>query len=190
MLPVTTIARTGAALYSAADATGFEGFDELATSLGRLALKIGMKAMNHDRSALDEMVTLAKSRAPTDTGRLVNGIKGEVDGDLCVFSASAVHEDKPGSKEDYARFVEFGTHAGQRGQFHEIVAHEGFYSGPATVGGQERGTVRLQRRRSLRGHPGTDPQPFFFNSVNDVLGKRRAAMERAVEQVGAEEGFA
>lgn len=190
MLPVVTIVRAGAALYSVQEATGFTGFDELAGSLGRLALKIGMRAMRHDRSALDEMVSLAKSRAPRDTGRLVNGISGEVEDDVCIFSASAVHEDKPRSQEDYARFVEFGTHAGQRGQFHEIVADEGFYAAPTTLLGSTRGTLRLDRRRSLRGHPGTEPQPFFFNSVHDVMAKRPAAMQAAVDDAAAEEGFA
>ena len=59
---------------------------------------------------------------------------------------------------DYGPFVERGTRAGVRGQ---RVATATFYE-------QANG----QRRKARRTHPGTEAQPFFWNSAREVLERR------------------
>ena len=111
-------------------------------------------------------------------------------GTTCAFSsASAVHEDKPRSWEDYARASSSSAACRAAGQFHEIVADEGFHRPLATL---------LARRRehcvsiagSLRGYPAqTTNATFFFSSVHDAMAQAPGCDTRPPNHPAAEEGF-
>ncbi len=119
------------------------GWDNVVRGLFKVSDALSGNAAAINRRALDRMVDLARSRVPQDTGLLYSGIEGREDGDGFEFRASAELDDA-----DYARFVEFGTAAGERGR--RIVQ-----------GGRS--------RRQRRGHPGTAAQPYFYNSASEVL---------------------
>lgn len=178
-----SIASTGLALYDAHEATGVFGWDSVAVSLGKLVLKMGYAIEHVDHDALDEMVTLAQSRVPVDTGRLKNGITGEVVDGVCEFRASAVHEDKAGG-EDYARFVEFGTQAGTYGASQIVVADGGYYGGDVFM------PARSARRRvAYRTHGGTEAQPYFYNSAHEVLARRDMDASNIIADSASSEGW-
>jgi hypothetical protein len=180
MLPLLTIGRTAFTLFQAQQAAGVIGLDVWMDALGRLVPKMAVKASRRDGDALREMVELARSRVRRDTGRLYSGISGqEIDGE-CEFRASAIH---PGTDVDYARHVEFGTAAGDRGRFRFVTAHEGLQSGNRAP------DLSYRRRRSLRTHPGTPPQPYFYNSADEVLAKRNLDMQDLAEDAGSEDGW-
>ena len=174
---VFTILSTGLSLYDAQQATGFFGWDQVALNMGKLVSKMEFHAYRHDHDALDEMVALARSRVPVDTGRLYNGINGDAVDDEYIFSASAVHEDRS-SGADYARFVEFGTSGGTVGVSRVVVADAGFYSGASGPA--------ARRRISYRTHEGTDPRPFFYNSAHEVLAERDQRMADVISDSASE----
>ena len=153
------------------------------------------RARKVDRSALGDMVRRAQRDVAVDTGRLFNGITGEMDADgMAVFSASAVRVSGRGQEgADYARFVEFGTKPGLRGR--PTVGDEAYFtrteyfaSGrPGLPGRQFRIGRRL--RRIHHPHPGTEARPFFYGNARDVLAERGIAMQDVIAAAGADEGF-
>lgn len=186
MLPVFTIARAGLALYSAQEATGIIGFGEWAGAIGRIVAKMALKARRIDDSILQDMVSGAQSRVPRDTGRLYSGIRGEVEGDLFAFSASAARES--GASVDYAPFVEFGTRPGHRGA--SVVTQSLVGAGHGlSLSARLSAETTDRRRRQYREHPGTPAQPFFWPAVEEALKKRGLAMSDLAASAAAEEGF-
>lgn len=186
MLPVFALARTGASLYAIREATGVLGFDEWVMAVARIVPKLHLRVHRRDRAFVDEMVDRARQRVPVDTGTLLNGIEGrDVDDDMVEFRASAVHADKPNSKEDYAHFVEFGTTRGVVGA--PAVADESFFSDHRLLFG---GALTANRaRKSYRRSGGAAAQPFFYNSAEEVLAKRNMSLDDAAPDVAREEGF-
>lgn len=182
-------------LYDINQATGIIGWPELRLALQSIPDILGRRAKEIDSAALDEMIRIARARVPQDTGRLFNGITGdvEVDGErrIYVFRASAVRTGFDGSQgADYARFVEFGTRAGARGSK---------IAGPSRVGliseGGQVDELRVpgrtvgRARRQYRNHPGTDPQPFFYPAVNEVMARRAAQYHALPAQIAREAGL-
>lgn len=182
-----TIGQVGYNLYSVYTETGIMRWTEVARGLLTIAANLELRTKKIDAGALDDMVSLAKSRVPVDTGRLLNGITGDDYEDYCEFRASAVHE--TGSQEDYARFVEFGTAAGQRGTTNAVAADEGFYSADPYSTSPFRGRRKLRDRRVYRTHPGTPAEPFFYNSANDILAERRLKMQDVIAEAVTGQGF-
>ena len=162
------------------------GVNETTAKLFRFALKLGGKVRHIDQNAAQEMVDLMRARVPRDTGRLYNGIDYQIDGDTISVHAEA-HKSGRYSQEDYARFVEFGTRAGVRGQRTRFASDAGFFSSDAFPEAGFRGTPTARTRSVYRTHPGTKAQPFFFNSAHEVLDRRGIDAEDAIAQAGAEE---
>jgi hypothetical protein len=173
MLPLFTIARSAFALYEISEATGVIGFDDFAAALGKIAVKMALKARRIDRGALDDMVALAQERVPQATGTLYSGIEGDETDAYFEFRASAQHVRANGKlSADYAHFVEFGTHSHDE-------------SGP---GGTS--AFASRRRKSTRvGHPGTEAQPFFYSSADEALERRGLAMEDVIPDAAGEDGW-
>lgn len=190
-LPVFTIARVGFTLYSTAEATGVLGWSDVASALARIIPKMVIQAKKRDSGALAEMVELARSRAPVDSGLLLNGITGEATENYHEFRASAVRVSSSSKEqEDYAHFVEFGTQAGVRTRRVEYAARDGLFSlDPSATSAFPSGASRTRARRQYRGHPGTPAQPFFYNSANEVLEKRGIDMQSVVSDAGKEDGW-
>ncbi len=102
------------------------------------------------------MVQRMQEDVPVRTGRLRTGITAQFDGEVWTVKAEA--KDPGGRKggagegAGYATFVEFGTDPRSPGR---ATADDGFFAG-----------------QSRSGHPGTDPQPFFWDNARAELGKR------------------
>lgn len=182
-------------LYDINQATGIIGWPEVRLALNSLPDIIGRKAGEIDNAALQEMIRLARARVPQDTGRLLNNITGAVERQgkqtIYVFRASAVRTARNGSESaDYARFVEFGTRAGVRGRRIAGPSREGFFTEGAAVDDvRVPGRAVGRARRQYRSHPGTDPQPFFYPSVREVM-DRRANQYRALPgQIARQSGL-
>ena len=111
---VAALAPSAYALFDTSSQTGIVGWPQVVMSLTRTVVKMEEKARHADTAALDRMIDIARGLVPVDTGRLLSGIGGENYDDYSEFRASAVHE--TGNTADYARFVEFGTRAGERGR--------------------------------------------------------------------------
>jgi hypothetical protein len=179
-LPLFTIAHAGFNLYSTAEATGVVGWPDVAQALSKVALKMLAKAHKIDSDALDEMVSLARSRVPVDTGVLLNGITGEITDEGCEFRASAVHTSVKGkASADYAHFVEFGHNAGPA-TFANLITADDVFAGRAS---------EFRRAKASRGSKTIAPQLFFYNSANEALEKRGLAMQDVIAQSAAEDGW-
>lgn len=186
-LPLFTIARSAFTLYSVNQATGVVGFDDVVGALSRIGLKMALDAQRVDRDALDEMVELAQSRAPNRTGLLIAGIEGLEADDYFEFRASAHRVSGSGKDDaDYARFVEFGTAAGERGRSASIARRDDLFSGARSSAF----VTGARQRRQYRGHPGTDPQPFFYPSADEALARRGRAMEDVIPDAARDGGWA
>ena len=189
-IPVLTLARAGFALWSAQEATGVVGWDEVATSFGKILAKMAWKHRHHDSDALSQMIDEARANVPVDSGLLLNGITGEQHDDICVFMASAVRTVNGKQTEDYAHFVEFGTAAGQRGASISYGSREGLFSLPPEATSAFPTSNRTpRRRRQYREHPGTEAQPFFYPAAEQVLGQRMREAESWGPDAGREEGW-
>lgn len=168
------LAFKGANLYFGAQSLGLSMDPAEVVRWGGRLLKVadhlGPAARAVDERALAEMVELAQQRAPQRTGLLHTGVTGTREGDAMVFQASAQRDE---SSADYARFVEHGTRGGTRGR---VVADATFFE-------RSNGT----RRKSRRTHPGTEAQPFFYNSAREVLERRRLAQEEVMARATAED---
>ncbi|MBY6242837.1 HK97 gp10 family phage protein [Methylosinus sp. Sm6] len=172
-LPLFTIARSAFTLYSLNQATGVVGFDDVVDALTRIGLKMALDAQRVDRDALDEMVALAQERAPNRTGVLVAGIEGLETDAYFEFRASAQRERANGKPSaDYAVFVEHGT-----------APHDD--SGP----GATSAFATRRRKSARRGHPGTDPQPFFYSSADEALARRGLAMDDVIPDAAQDGGW-
>lgn len=173
----------GTALSVESTVSGVLGVPDVQAALLRFAVKLAFKTKKVDADAAAEMVDLMRSRVPRDTGRLYNGIEAHQEDDgTWLVEASAVHP--RGSKEsaDYARFVEFGTAPGTRGDRTSYVADEGFFSTDALGDGRFRGRARARTRKVYRTHAGTPAQPYFFESAREVLEKRGISMQSILDQ--------
>lgn len=186
---------TGALFYDAVVKTGIVNADTVLFAVRNIVPRMMNRAKKVDSDALQAMIDLARSRVPQDTGKLLNGITGAQEGEFFVFRASAVKTRKDGGEgADYARFVEFGTKPGQRGRSVSYQSRAGFYTGtdldasgsPITA---PQAPVQPRRRRQYRGHPGTEAQPFFYNSAREVLEKRAMTYENMPAEVAGELEF-
>lgn len=186
-MTVLQTARAALGLHTAFVGGEIYGWDTMARGLANFLTRVDAAAHSIDARALNDMVALAKSRVPVDTGRLLNGITGEIFDNYAEFLASAVHE--TGSREDYARFVEFGTSAGTRGVKNAIVADEGFYSADPFSTSPLRGRRVVHGRISYRTHSGAPAQPYFYGSANEVLEKRGLEMQDVAADSASAEGF-
>lgn len=186
MLPVFTIARSAFRLYELNQATGLVGYDDVRNALVRIAAKMAVKSRRIDRGALDDMVARARELVPQDTGLLYSGITGEETDDYFEFRASAQRVTAGGKKqEDYARFVEFGTAAGQRGVSAEIDERSDLYDGTRTSAF----VTGARRRRQYRTHPGTEAQPFFYPAADEALARRALDMDDVIAGAAQEDGW-
>jgi hypothetical protein len=173
-MAIIGLATKGASLLATADMLGLEldassGL-QWAARLLRVGNALGGHARGVDRRALDEMVELARSRAPERSGRLKLGITGTQEGELFVFKAEARRDS--GGTEDYAPFVERGTRPGQRGKRYSRITD---YESARGIG-----------RRARRTHPGTEAQPFFYSSAREVLERRNIELGAALTRATAE----
>ncbi len=132
------------------------GVSEIVAQLGITAVKLAAGARRIDDDAANRMVERMRADAPELSGRLRAGITAELSGEVWTVKASAVDPGgrKGGSREgaDYASFVESGTDPRQPAR---AAADDSFFAGA-----------------SRKGHPGTDPQPFFWDNARAVLGER------------------
>jgi hypothetical protein len=134
------------------------GVSEVTGALLSTAAQLAAGARRIDDGAATRMVERMKADAPVRTGRLQAGITAQfADG---VWTVKAEARDPAGRKggagegAEYATFVEFGTDPRSPGR---AAADAGFFAG-----------------QSRSGHPGTDPQPFFWDNARAELGKRFA----------------
>lgn len=174
------------------------GYERMVRSVFRASDALFSRSQAISQRALDEMVELARSRVPQDTGLLLSGIRGYVENGEYVFEASAVRQ-RPNGKQgvDYARFVEFGTKAGMRAMPTAYSTRNGFFqAGYATADRDavnnwlvEEGRGRLAGRKFRTGritrrvrtpHPGTAPQPFFYNSAREAFARFQARHTEAM----------
>lgn len=149
---------------------GVIGTERVVGQLVKFGVKAAIKAHGVDQSAAEQMVETMKSRAPVDTGRLVNGIAySESDGMFTVEASAARDGDA-----DYARFVEFGTKASS------FADSDYFAAGADSAGADLRS----------RGHYGDTPaQPFFWNSAKDTLHEWGQELSDVIDQSATEEGL-
>lgn len=181
MLPVLAGVGLAHSALGLVGGVGVEGFESFAASLLRFGVRLASHARRVDESILDEMVRDARAAVPRDTGLLFAGIKGErVDG-FFEFSASA---EKPDGA-DYARFVEYGTRAGARGQSVAYQSRVGS-GGGLSLAAEETSAFASRRRRQYRSHPGTKAQPFFYPSARAALEKRGLSMADVARQAAAD----
>lgn len=170
----------------------YSGAQQVAAFLIGHALKLAEHAHKADEQAAAAMVDLMKQRVPQDTGRLLNGIGWSWDGDIIEVRASAHRTSSRTGKEqeDYARFVEFGTKAGQRGGSVSYQSQVGAGT-PADVNYfiGEPGSPHPRTRKVYRNHPGTPAQPFFFNSAREVMAKRGIDADRVFAESGQDAGW-
>lgn len=159
--------------------------DDLVRNLAKFGAKLALRSRKIDQEAGEGMVELMRSRVPVDTGRLLNGITSTVreDGSV-VVEASAVRVSGTGRESaDYAGFVERGTRAGDRGGRVSYMADSSYFD--LSTGGAPGRSYR-RKRRVYRSHPGTEAQPFFFDSVEEVLAERGRSMDDAVGDAAGE----
>lgn len=151
------------------------GVDEFADAIGGLVVRMVLRSSDIDASAADDIVSRARAAVPQDTGRLFSGITARLDDTSWIVQASAIAP-RGRYTMDYAFLVEHGTQAGERGGRRGGTVNQ-------TIGGRSRAgaynatTGRRYRvananRLSDRTHPGTKPQPYFYPSIDAVMGER------------------
>ncbi|MBN8956774.1 MAG: HK97 gp10 family phage protein [Rhizobiales bacterium] len=138
-----------------------------------------------DEGAAQEMVDRMRADVPVDTGRLYNGISWRREDGSYVVEATAASHDRGA---DYAGFVERGTQPGMRARptvaSEEMMTRDEWSAtNPASrsvPGRQFRSGRRLRRIHDP--HPGTKPQPYFYDNANDVLDERGIDAERNLDE--------
>jgi len=155
------------ALYDVNEATGIIGWGDVTSQMLKIAPKILFQSHHMRSDALTDMIELARSRVPVDTGLLLGGIEGEVFDDYAEFRASAVRISANGQESaDYAHFVEFGTAPGVRGSSVYITERAGLFSLPGdATSAFPTGPTGMRQRQQYRTHPGTPAQPFFMTRL-------------------------
>lgn len=157
------------------------GLDNLVGRLVRHGVRLAYRVRTIDAGAMDDMLLLMRQRVPRDTGRLFNGITGEIVDGIATVTASAVRTSQSGKESpDYAFFVEHGTKAGRRGTATE-VADANYFALDVDSGATRRRRPTRRTRKVYRDHPGTKSQPFFYNSAREVLADRVQALDEAVD---------
>ncbi|SEE59751.1 hypothetical protein SAMN05519104_6672 [Rhizobiales bacterium GAS188] len=152
---------------------GVDGLQGVTDQLFALVPKIAIKAARVDHAAMSQMLDLMHNRVPQDTGLLYNGINGHWQGSVGSVTASAQRTGGNGKlSADYAHFVEFGTKPHQ-------VADAAYFD---SSGGH-------RSSRATAGHPGTEAQPFFYNSADEVLAKRHGEILGAANDAIGETGM-
>lgn len=152
------------------------GRDRLNRKLKALPAQSRKRVRQAMEESADDIVALMKASVPVDSGALRDSIGWTWGGppersiSLIGFAGGGPSDDLMltiyAGDEDafYARWVEFGTQAGLRGQ---RVADKGAGVKQASAG-----------RLSYRTHPGTPAQPFFFSSYQI----RRSATKQRIAQ--------
>lgn len=141
------------------------GVSEVVGAILSTSAKLAYGARRIDDGAAERMVERMKADVPKASGKLAAGITAELAGEVWTLKATAIAERDGGRGADYASFVEFGTDPRGGGR---AAADAGFFAG-----------------QSRSGHPGTDPQPFFWDNARAVLGER---FDEARQLVGGLEG--
>ena len=174
--PGTSLAGRGEALFEVI------GWERTVRSVFKAADALAGNAAGVNRRALDRMVELARSRVPRDTDLLLSGIEGREDAEGFEFRASGQRTGANGKPSiDYARLVEFGTKPGPRR--HRLP------SGVASAINADGESVTVRRRAPRgKGHPGTEAQPYFYNSASEILSdlgaRHREAMLATIDAEG------
>ena len=142
----------------AGSVVGVIGPDKVINAMIRYAERLALGAAERDAAAADEMVSLMEARAPRLTGTLAGGItKAQAEGGWTITATA-----RKGAGVDYARIVEFGSPAGERGR---RVASDAYFAGASSGRGAK-----------PRGHPGTPAQPYFVPSIHEALEGRAQAL--------------
>lgn len=163
------------------------GLENLIGSLVKHGVKLAFRSRGVDSGAMDDMLALMRERVPRDTGRLFNGISGEIDDDgIATVTATAVRD----NGMDYAFLVEHGTKAGVRGRASQVADANYFDVDLVAGSATRRRPSRRSTRRGGRTHPGTEAQPFFFNSAREILAEREQRLEEAADAAAQELGLA
>lgn len=136
---------------------------DLAVRIAGVGRRLRHRAARVDDDTLEHLVSAIRDAAPVRSGRLSSLVEGHMEDDLRVVTARATATRAGGLGADYAPFVEEGT------------APHGPYR--HTASGRH------------GGHPGTEPQPFFWNTAEDILGVRVDALQVSIGAAGADEGF-
>jgi len=168
-LPLISIAMASYGVYNTTQQTGVLGLGSVLQSFSWVGIKMVADSGAVDSAALDEMVSAAKSRVHSVSGRLLNGITGRIEDGTCIFEASAISPD--GQHADYARYVEFGHHAGGI-----EVADAAFFAGT--------GASALSSR--AKGGRDVEAEPFFFPAADEALEKRGIRMQSVLNALSAE----
>jgi hypothetical protein len=186
----SSLGESSVALFDPTVDSGLIGWPDVAISLGRLVVKTAARQHARDADALARMIEIARGLVPVDSGLLLSGITGEISESYSEFRASAVHSRANGKDgADYARFVEFGTRAGEASTAAPITAHEGFFASDQFGVTGMRGEAIVKNRRSRRSHGGTAAQPYFFPAADEVIGDRAEAAGSLPYEVAGEEGW-
>jgi hypothetical protein len=141
------------------------GVSEVTVAILQVSGQLVAGARRIDDGAAARMVERMRTDAPRRSGKLAAGITAEFAGEIWTVKASAIAVKAGGEGADYASFVEAGTDPRQPSR---AAADAGFFAG-----------------QSRTGHPGTDPQPYFWDNAREVLGERS---EEARKLVGGFEG--
>ncbi|MCJ2132454.1 HK97 gp10 family phage protein [Methylobacterium sp. E-045] len=150
-------------------AAGVIGVDRISGQLAKYAVKLALRSDHSAEQAAAEMVEEMRASVPQDSGTLFNGITWRKEGKTIIVEATAVREG-----DDYARWVEFGHHAG--GQ-HADSSY--FDSGDHSA---------IRRRRPSR-ETEVQPEPFFWDPARKGLAKLRSELDRQADVAAQEEGL-
>ena len=166
--------------------TGVDGVPQVTAALKRYPDELVAQLRTRGMAIGQEMVTLARSRVPVQTGVLLNGITAKPTSSPTIFELRASGISNKSRGVDYARFVEFGTSGGEAGQFREITSQAGLF-------GDRLDPDRLhpirKRRRSRRTHGGSKARPFFFTSAKEVMTRHVAELRKLPAKVAKSLGL-
>ena len=150
---------------------GIVGVERLSGQLAKYAVKLALRGDGASEDAARAMVDLMRARVPVDSGTLLNGISWRKEGRVITVEASAVRGDA-----DYARWVEFGHHAGGSGH-----ADADFFT--------REDHSALRTRTAASTETDVPPDPFFWDSVREGLGSLRERLGDAAATARREEGL-
>lgn len=150
-------------------AAGVIGVDRISGQLAKYAVKLALRSSHAAEHTAAEMVEEMRARVPQDSGTLFNGITWRKEGSTIIVEATAIREG-----DDYARWVEFGHHAG--GQHADSAYFES-------------GDHSAIRRRAPSKQTEVQPEPYFWEPAREGLAKLRGEMDRQADAAAREEGL-
>ena len=160
------------------------GFEATLVSLAVFIDVMTWRAVLRDQQMAEDMVKLMKSRVPDKTGRLLNGISWRQLGNIFEVRASA-HRSSGAetAQEDYATFVEHGTHPSKGGSDRiggGLAVNNGFFARAASS----------PHPSGTRAHAATPAEPFFYNSAAEIMAQRGVAANAVVTNSARDADFA